>query len=186
MMETERYVNFITKHKITQSQFLFLYLLKKKRWDLLRKYKETFPSEDGTVIGRVLRDDLLNRKFIIKIDDNETAASYQIGKEFRAIFVDAYEAADELKEAYPTFSINNGRRFPLTLVDTFEIAGVYAERIGHEVAEHTEVLEDVKYGIEQNLITCGMDKFVRTEFWKVLRKARTNQATSVKSDEVNF
>jgi hypothetical protein len=186
MMETERYVNFITKHKITQSQFLFLYLLRKKRWDLMKKYKESFPSEDGTVIGKILRDDLLTRKFIIKLDDNETAASYQIGKEFKAIFVDAYEAAEELKEAYPAFAINNGRRFNLVLVDTYEIAPIYAERIGHELHEHTEVLEDLKYGIDQNLITCGLDKFIRTEFWKTLRKARKNIAISVESDETNF
>lgn len=183
MVEIERYIKFITKNNLTQSQFLFLYLLHRKRFDLIKEYRNVFPSEDGTVIGKVLRNDLLDRGFIIKLDENETAASYQIGAAFKAIFVDKFEAATEIKDLYPSFAISDGRKFPLTLVDVYEIASLYGERIGYEIAEHEEVKKDLQYGIEQGLVKCGLDKFIRSEFWKALRKLRLGVAVEVMSDE---
>lgn len=186
MIEIERYINFIVKNKLTQSQFVFLYLLQRKRYDLLKLYAEANPSTDGTAIGKVLRDDLLARGFIIKLDEREVANSYQIGQPFKLIFVDKFEAANELKELYPDFMISKGTRYPLTVVDVYELAPLYGERIGYEYAEHEEVKKDIAYAIDQNLISCKLENFVRSEFWKPLRKARLGTAVQVESDEINF
>lgn len=183
MIEIERYIKFITKHNITQSQFLFLYLLQRKRYDLMKIYRDAFPSEDGTVIGKHLRDDLLTRGFIIKLDEHELATSYQIGQAFKAIFIDKFEAATELKDLYPAFAISDNKKFPLTLVDAYEIAPLYGERIGYELAEHEEVKKDLQYGIEQGLVKCKLDKFVKSEFWIPLRKLRMGTAVAVIADE---
>lgn len=183
MIEIERYIKFITKHNITQSQFLFLYLLQRKRYDLMKDYKAAFPSDDGTVIGKHLRDELLERGFIIKLDENENAASYQIGQAFKVLFIDKFEAATELKDLYPAFAVSDNKRFPLTLVDVYEIAPLYGERIGYELVEHEEIKKDLIYGIEQGLVKCKLDKFVRSEFWIPLRKLRLGTAVEVISDE---
>lgn len=182
-IEIERYVKFITKHKLTQAQMLFLYLLHRKRYDLLKEYMSTFPSEDGTAIGKHSRDELLERGFIIKINERESATSYQIGNSFKSIFIDKFEAAKEIKELYPAFAINNGKTYPLVLVDVYEIANIYGERIGYEIAEHEEVKKDLKYGLDNNLIKCGVDKFIRSEFWKPLRALREQTAVIIETDE---
>lgn len=184
IIEVERYVKFITNNKITQAQFLFLYLLYRKRYDLLKDYKNTFPSDDGTVIGKIARNDLLERKFIIKLDEEEKATSYAIGSEFKKIFVDAFEATDELKSKYPAFITNNGVNYPLTLVDTYQLANIYGQRIGYEIAEHEEVLKDLQYGIDNNLIKGKLELFVRSEFWKPLRELRLGTNTKIIEGEI--
>jgi hypothetical protein len=49
--DVERYINFITTNKLTQAEFLFLYLIRRKNHEAMVKYKEAFPSEDGSMIG---------------------------------------------------------------------------------------------------------------------------------------
>lgn len=184
-IEIERYIGFITKHKITQSQFLFLYLLQRKRYDLCKTYRDAFPSEDGTLIGKHLRDELLERGFIDKLDENEVMTSYRVADKFRTLFIDKFEAAKEIKDMYPSFATMDGKNYPLKLVDTYEIQNLYGERIGYEVAEHDEVKKDLAYGIDNNLIKFGLDKFIRSEFWHSLREMRKGTAVVVETTEID-
>ena len=186
MIEIERYVKFIVKHKLTQPQFLFLYLLQRKRYDLLKMYGEAFPSDDGKVIGVISRNDLLERGFIIKLDEMENAASYTLGKAFKDIFIDKFEASEMLKDLYPAHGKYDGKIYPLTIIDTYELAPLYGERIGYEVAEHNEVMLDLQYGIENNLVKMKLENFVRSEYWKALRRLRLNTEVPIETDEISY
>lgn len=186
-IEIERYVNFISKHKLTQTQFLILYLLYRKRWDLIKVYLEAFPRDPpNKLLSDAEKKDLIDRGFIIPVGVGNTGDDYELGHEFRKLFTDGVIASQELLTIYPSFIVVNNKRYPTKLMDEHQLSVLYAEKIGHEFHEHIEVLKDVAYGIENGLITCGIEKFVRSSYWNVIREVRNNKVVEVKSDEVDF
>ena len=52
MILEDAYIKFLIEHNLTQSQYLMLHLIYKNRGDLVKQYKDKFPSEDGTMIGQ--------------------------------------------------------------------------------------------------------------------------------------
>lgn len=86
MLLEDKYVDFLIDNNLTQSQYLLLHLVHKKRLDLIRKYKKAFHSDEkgDTMIGEYYTKDLVNRGFLV-LDENET--HYIIGKKYVEIFI---------------------------------------------------------------------------------------------------
>lgn len=181
----DRYINFITENGLTQSQFTMLYLIARKRSDLISKYKEAFPTGDGTMIGSSLKRDLIDRGFIIKCKDGETQDCYELGQNFLNIYLDEYECGNEILEIYPSFMTIKGLSVPLITMDRYEFRQIYATRIGFDRTEHYEVVKDLKFAIEKNIIRFGIEKFVRAEMWKEIRKLRLSTALVVEGKETD-
>lgn len=167
MLLEEHYVNFICENKLTQGQFLLLYLAYKKRMDLIHKYKQTFPADDGTMIGKYLIDDLVTRGWLIKVEDN-----FQVSPAFKTIFCDKVMIAEELFSVYPSTTEINGTIVPLTAVDLIQIANLYDEAIMNNIAEHEEVLKDINFAIMNNMLNLSILKFVQSKYWLAIRKKR--------------
>lgn len=184
-IEIERYVKFITDNNLTQRQFLFLYLRYMDRFDLMKKYMEKFPTEDGKFLGGVELKDLIEREFIIKVEDTGKAKDYKIGDNFKKIFIDKHIAADQLLNAYPSFMVSDGKKMPLTLMDKYDLMNTYANRIAHSIEEHEEVLKDLKYGLDNDLIKFKIENFIRSEFWVHLRKLRLDTNVIIIENELN-
>lgn len=169
----ERYIDFIIKNKLSQSQFLFLYLLHRNKIDSINKYKEAFPTLDGSMIGAFLRDELIDKGFIRKLNDDKMASSYQITERFTDLFLkDIHEATDELFKSYPGFVNINGNPVPLTNTDKYKLALIYGERIDYDVEEHKEIIKDVVFGHKNGFIRSNIENFVRSESWNKLREVR--------------
>src|SRR5574343_636922 len=177
-LDVDRYVNFLSKNKLTQSQFLMLYCLHKKKWEAIELYKKEFPNEDGTMIGNILKNDLVERGFIAKVGEGEKADSYMVTEKFTNIFVaDLYNAADEVWNLYPPFISIKGINTPLTTMDKYKFANLYGERIRYDVEEHKQVIADIKFGREHNLIRNNIENFTRAEMWGSIRKIRVEKQT---------
>jgi hypothetical protein len=176
-VSVERYVTFIGKHKLTQPQFLFLYLIKFKKWSALQDYRNAFPHDDGSTIGRSDRQDLIDRGFIIHHKEKGIGPdAYETTKVFNDLYVtDVWEAADEVWKKYPGFVRIGGRDVPLTNVDRYQFQLLYGERIGYSVDEHNEVLKDLDYGIKHGLVRQNIEKFVRSQAWEKIRQVRLNE-----------
>lgn len=167
MIQENRYVDFITKHKLTQPQFLLLHLLYKNKKDLIKKYKQTFPTDDNSMIGIRALNDLIDRKFVIKTDKG-----YTLGELFLDVYIDEYTAGDEIWELYPKFIIIKEVNIPLTTMDKNLFRKIYIDKILYNREEHLEVVKDIQYGKEKQLINLGIDKFLNSEFWKTIREQR--------------
>lgn len=178
MILEDAYVLFIIRHKLTQNQFLLLYLLYKKRKDLIIKYKDAFPSDDSTMIGNYFTDDLIKRGFIITTD-----TGLELGEEFLKLFVGRYEAAEEIFNLYPKYIHNNGMDIPLTIMDRKSFAGIYYDAIGRLYDEHKEVKLDIQYGIDNNLLSLDLEKFVKSHYWKVLRELRLRKEVNINEEK---
>lgn len=171
--DVERYIEFIVKNKLTQSQFLFLYLIKRKKFHLINSYKQAFPSDDGTMIGKSLLNDLISRNFIKVNDEGKLAKDYEVTEIFDRIFLkDRWECAMQIWQAYPGFVNIGGVNSPLTATDKYQFSLDYAERIDYSIDEHLEILKDVVYGAQKGLIRTTIDKFVKSSGWEKIRIQR--------------
>jgi len=124
MLLEERYINFICENKLTQPQFLLLYLMYKNRNDLILKYKQNFPTEDGTMIGKLWLDDLFRRGFLIKEGERML-----VTHTFKELFCDKIDVAEELLLAYPSTTEIGGKIIPLTAIDIITVADIYINKI---------------------------------------------------------
>lgn len=178
MITEEPYVKFMIKHRLTQTQFLLLHLIYKSRVDLIKEYKNAFPTEDGSMIPQYLVDDLINRNFMVK-----TTNGYKLGKKFVEAYANKHTITDEIYNIYPSFIISNGVNIPLTAMDRIEFANIYIGKINGSIDEHNEVLKDIKFAIKEDLITIGLTKFLQSEQWKAFRPLRKeSESTAITSN----
>tara|TARA_R110000772_G_C13310328_1_gene440514 strand:- start:43185 stop:43661 length:477 start_codon:yes stop_codon:yes gene_type:complete len=140
-----------------------------KDQESIDKYKDRFPTEDGTVIGKYLQDDLLKNDWVRV---NDVTKRMTVTDKFRAYFIKDEDALNELIDIYPPFVTKGEVRYPLVTVDKFQYGMIYGRRIFNSIDEHNEVLLDLAFGVENNYITFGIGKFIDGEIWKVLRKIR--------------
>ena len=169
----ERYIEFITTNKMSQAQFILMYLIYRKKYACIEQYKKAFPTDDGTMIGEGAKEDLIKRGFIEKVNNDEKADSYILTDKFLKLFLkDRFEAAEQIWNLYPGYVSMGGNTIPLTTMDRYRFANIYAERIDYSVDEHLEVIKDVKFGVDNNLLRTSIEKFVMSEAWLKIRPIR--------------
>lgn len=177
MIILDEYVDFLTEHDLTQDQLLFLMLLYYDRVDLIKKYKKTFPNEQGTMISKYLITKLEEKGFIII---NKEGVFIQ--DKFINVFVNQRLAVDEIYDLYPAFAVSDkGVNIPLKSMDKKIFGGIYIGKIQGSVKEHKRILKDIAYGIENDLLRMGINKFLTSEHWKAIRviRLRNNVKKSV-------
>lgn len=170
MILEEHYVRFLIQNNLTQAQYLLLHLVYKKKPELIKLYKDAFPThEEGntSMIGNYLTKDLFNRGFLEEIKGKVT-----LTKKFLCIFVDKHKACDEIFEIYPTFFEKDGNNIPLSAMDRNVFTELYDKAINSSVEEHLEVVEDILFAIDQKLLPIGIDKFVKSKYWLTIRPRR--------------
>lgn len=168
MILIEPYVKFIIKHNLTQHQLLFLFLVYYKRFDLLKEYKETFSPNGEPMLEDFFLQDLIKKEFLVV-----KHSGFSIGKKFLNVFINEDTATEQIFNAYPQFlTTSEGVDIPLTAMDRQVFKSLYISKIMGSVDEHIEVMKDIQYGIENGLMSIGINKFVTSEYWKALRKQR--------------
>lgn len=168
MILEDAYVKFLIEHKITQGQYLLLYLVHKKRGDLIKAYKEAFPSDDGTMIGQYWIDELFAKGLLTK----SATGTISVSKLFLEAFINKHTATEQIFDIYPTHFNLNGSTIPLSAMDRSVFAGLYDIAIQSSIHEHLEIVEDIHYAIKHELLKIGIDKFVKSKYWTVIRPMR--------------
>lgn len=175
MIAVDEYINFLTKYELSPEQYLLLVLLKDGRGDLIQKYKQSFPLKEGTMIPREQIKDLMDKGFLIKSDKK-----FKLSSKLLEIFVTPEKAVDEIYEIYPAFiESDKNVSIPLNSMDRNIFKEIYIPKIKGSYMEHIEVLKDIQYGIDNNLIKIGINKFLTSEQWKSFRKLRKQENPSL-------
>lgn len=171
MILHKQYLHFLFKTGLTQAEFLLLYLIHKKDQEYIDLYKERFPTGDGTMIGDYNTKRLLKQGWIIEKEKN-----LEVTEKFKKyLFDDSVSDLNysELLDYYPKFFENKeGTKLPLVLADKFVYNSKYSQKVCYNAAEHNEVLKDLQYGIDNNLINFGIAKFIDSNYWEILRPMR--------------
>src|SRR5690606_6633108 len=101
------------------------------------------------------------------------------------VFVNERQATDEVYDAYPVFVLSDkGVNIPLKTMDKEIFKKIYIGKIQGSVREHNEVLKDIAYGIEHDMLKMGINKFLVAEHWKSLRKLRKKSKVQGKKDSL--
>lgn len=184
MILLPNYVDFLIEHNLNQEQYLLLHLLYYREFNLIKKYKEKFPKNTNQLLSKEHIEDLLNRKYLIKVKNK----GYVLGTKFTDIFVTPELAVDEIYEVYPAFIKSDlGVDIPLTSMDKNIFKNIYIAKIFGNVKEHKEIIQDIIFAKENNLIKIGINKFLTSEQWKSFRKQRlTLPSTRPTLDTDNF
>lgn len=178
MIVLDEYIDFLAKHDLTQDQLLFLMLLYYNRVDLIKKYKQNFPNEEGTMISTYLIEKLKEKGFIRINEDG-----LFLEDKFVDLFVDDKLATDEVYELYPSFVLSDkGVNIPLKSMDKRIFKEIYVRKIQGSVKEHKEILKDIQYGIENDLLRMGINKFLVAEHWKSIRTERLRNNSTTKEN----
>ena len=91
---------------------------------------------------------------------------------------------EELLKIYPSTMVIDGKIIPLTAIDTIEVANLYIDKILDNREEHEEVLKDIQYAVQNNMISMGIRKFIQSKYWLAIRKNRkSTDSTGVKSKQ---
>lgn len=183
MILTEPYIDFLIEHNLTQGEYLLLQLLYEERGDLIRKYKKAFPIEESSMIPSYFINSLVQKGFLVKIGKH-----YKLGEVFLKVFVTPDVAVDEIYDIYPAFLVTDkGIDIPLLSMDRRIFREIYIPKIFGNITEHKEVIKDIKYGIDNNKIKMGINNFLTSEQWKILRKERLLiQVKPITEDEETF
>lgn len=172
MIKVKPYLKILKELELTQAQYLLLHCLHYRLYDEITEYRNIFPATDGTIIGKVWFDDLVTKGLVTIKEPLNSISDIRITEKFLQYFVKDFIAFEELKELYPPFMTSQGKTIPLLTGDEDELIKVYYEKINGLVSEHLLVLEDVKYMIEKNKVTTGLEKFIKSKGWLALRKEK--------------
>lgn len=97
----------------------------------------------------------------------------------KELFFEVDKHIDELYEAYPTFTLIDGRQAFLTSADRNLMSVLYAKNIKRDINKHNEVVAKVKanYG---NL-NMKIENFIKSKLWEKLTIEDTNRVDKVMS-----
>ena len=171
MIHLDEYTNFLIDNKLSEQQLLLLMYIKDQRRDLIAKYKKAFPIIGGSMISDEAVKDLVDKGFLVSL-----GKGYTISEKFLDLYVTSEVAVDEIYALYPAFVLSDqGTNLPLTAMDKNEFKDMYIPKIMGSVKEHNEVIKDIQYGVDENLIKIGINKFLTSEGWKPLRELRRKE-----------
>lgn len=186
IQNVKKYVKFITDNKLTQPEFLFLYILYRvttyqeiELQETAELYAKHYPNDSGTMLSKHSIEKLIERGFIV-IDENQVPV---ITEKFGNIFIDMFEAANELWNLYPDKAVSDGKSYPLKTMSKSDMRNIYASIINQDLEEHKEVVKDLKYAVENGQITTGIRKFIEAAMWEGIRKERNGTETIVNVED---
>jgi len=175
MILLDQYIEFIIEHELTPKQYLLLHLLKDERVDLIKKYKKAYPTKEGSMISKLEIKDLVTKGFLYK-----TEKGFRLSEKILNIFITPEVAVNQIYSLYPAFiESDKGVSIPLNSMDKRIFKEIYIPKIMGNIIEHKEVLKDIQYAIDNNLIRIGINKFLTSEQWLSFRKLRKQENKTI-------
>lgn len=178
MILVTTFIKTMSKLKVTMRQLLLLICIHEKNWTALNEYIKMWDIPKGTVIGSIEFDQLINDGYLVLSKDKTgktTFTDYQVSEKFRKIYINKFQASEELKRNYPAFNTSQGKTFPLKGIGDDELREKYAKQIMDSQEEHDEVLADLDYAIKNRLIFFTLKSFVESRAWDDIRAKRKKQ-----------
>ena len=178
MIDVRQYVNYLVKHQINDKMFILCYLIYLKDSKLLNEYKALIKKYDGIVLTEQQKDLLVRKGFLVRNGKN-----YSVGAVFKSIINDKNKNVSKFYNLYPSFAVGKDKTYPLKGVDFSIIAEIYNSVVGVLDTDSEELLKDIEYGIENNIVFGRIDKFLTTKQFLEIRKLRKGNPQTVTKDD---
>lgn len=183
-------LDFVIEQNITLEQYCICYLLWQDKQSnsgqdndeddytaLTYIYKYFYSVSDNDDIEGWKRADIeyLERKeFLVNNnkDGEYSADMMEVTDKFTDAVIKHKEAFQEIYDLYPrTIEVDGSIIGPLKMCDLLEMTEYY-NKVVKTKKKHREVVELLKWGLRTRNLICGVEKFVRSQYWKQLREMR--------------
>ena len=173
-------IDFLSKNKLTFSQFCICLLLYEGNTAKIMKYnaevlllgEARIPKEDGSLIREF--DDLILKGFIthigIDISEYYSLDNFMIADKFtKGLIADEY-MAEELWNEYPKFGLlGNQQEFNAKVLDYDDFVQKYLKAIKRSAKKHKEVMEKLKaYKKKEKYAEINLSNFIGSRHWENL------------------
>ena len=173
MIDINRYVDFITENKISEHQFLILWLVHTKDEENVAKYRKVFdqfkPEEIIDLIDRGWIEDF----DIVKNGERSfNIYNFIITDKFtEVVYIDTFDAGDELIKVYPNWLMIDNRRISAKSCDHDLLAQRYAKIIKNNRQKHEDIVRLIRKMKEKSeFAKIGIEKFVSSRHWNLLKE----------------
>ena len=168
-----KYIDFLTENKISEHQFLILWLVHTKDKDNIAKYKKVFREFNITEL-----DDLIDRGWIddfgLVKDGKRTFNIYDFVVTdifIKAAIVDIDDAYEELKKVYPKWFTINGERVPAIGGDPLKISKMYFQcHKGNKLAHEKIINITKKYHEKTKKPMVKLENYIANRMWELLEE----------------
>ena len=147
------------------------------------------------------------RNILVRLQEKEIILkSYKIPKEGEVLEIEdipfnknflknfyrsSFEMGNELFDAYPQTCTVGGQYFNLRSVsrkfDSLEDAfSKYGKYINNNPCKHEEVLDLVKWGIDNGFSFTTLDKFIIDKAWESIKNMKDNNAININNDAIKM
>jgi len=96
-----------------------------------------------------------------------------------------YDMPSQLHDTYPHFIGDSSKRYFAKTASPEEFGEAYIRAINNDLNKHNEILELVKWAVENKQIKIGIKKFVESRHWEALKELKEGGVTNVGFD-TNF
>lgn len=168
--DIDKYVDFLTENKITEHQFLILWLVHTKDEKNIIRYKRAFGQFN---IDQVR--DLIEKRFI---DDFGTIKDGKIefniynfvvtDKFSEKVIVDEEDAYLELCSIYPKWMVVKGTKWPMIKGDPYKIAKEYYKSHKGNKLSHQRVLNITQQYFSNHPVQGNIEDYILNRRWNLL------------------
>lgn len=182
MYNPDKLTDIYVKYGLTPNQFYILHLTYRKDWNNLYKYKENVVSKvtengkklHGFDIEEELRP-LVDKGYLVDWGKKFEVLDLMVNPEFaEKLFVDTFEAGEELWKEYPHFLDINGQKVVAKKGGEIngkyygkeELIQLYSTKIGNAKDKHQWIISKLKLAISQKIINFPLRNFIYDEMWE--------------------
>ena len=173
-------IKILAEYKISANAILFCHLLYKNDLASIYRYENEveYLDNDLNLHRGWSRGDLqkaVESGFLInmnKIGENYPDHYTTTTKFDKIMKIELGEIFEEILEIYPNFINIKGKLCPTKSCDVDVLKNIYVKNIGQSLTKHEEVKELLKWAIDTKAISMGVEKFVKSSFWKSLQEIK--------------
>jgi len=169
--DIDKYVEFLVEHKLSEHQFLLLWLIKTKNTKSIAHYKK---HKDFSISEL---DDLIEREWIddfgLVRDNKRTFNIYDFivtDKFTNAVIVDEEDAYDELKKVYPKWFNIKGTKVPAITGDPLVMAKLYFQCHKGNKLVHAKIVEITANYFKNKPPVEKMENYIKNKRWDDLEE----------------
>jgi hypothetical protein len=172
--DVSKYVDFLTRNKLTEHQFLMLWLVHTKDKTNIIKYKNTFGEFKLVDILDLIDRGWINDFGIVR-DGVRTYNIYDFlvtDRFTQVILIDEDDAYEELCKNYVKFIEVKGTRYPAITGDPVKLSKDYWKAHKGNRAEHERIVELTKRFVNDNKIQkVKIENYIKNQMWKLIEES---------------
>lgn len=173
-----KYNNFLINNNINPNQFdfcwkLYNHKIKNTHLDQIYNLFNKIKSESNNTSKYITKEEIDNLITLgfVKVElktKSQFPDIYMVTDKFiHNLFVDIDLAFEELIDNYPKTIFVNNIEFNAINIEFEEAQRLYSRKINNSMIKHNEILKELKSQNEKQLINCGLDKWIKSEAWRL-------------------